>query len=320
MRRRLNLAGLLQYLLMIALAGLLVVLVFSGTSPQLFALALLLGALLAALPAVYIGFVLLPRQARRVERIRQDGLPAIAEALEDGERLAADFLRQAGAYKSLPLHVEVPVRVVTNTPAPAYAAQLLAPIAQAAQLKPGAWLEVSADPQEQSLVVPAVEPNLALHPWSLRPVEETDLPRLADLIRTAYAEQRPLLDPPAGAFGDTAESLHLRLESGGGLLAQVNGDTVGCIFYRPEAGYIFLSRLAVLPEHRRRGIGRALLTRAEQVAFDSGIRQVRLGVRAEITRNQEYYQRLGYVVIASGSHDGYTKITYFILEKSLVNP
>ncbi len=79
MRRRMNLAGLLQYLLMLLLAGSLVLLVMVGASPEVFALALLVGALLAALPAIYIGAILLPRQRRATQRVRQDGLPACAE-------------------------------------------------------------------------------------------------------------------------------------------------------------------------------------------------------------------------------------------------
>ncbi len=119
-------------------------------------------------------------------------------------------------------------------------------------------------------------------------------------------------------------SLRIRLEKAYGLLAEAGGERVACIFCSlesglacAETGYGYLSRLAVLPEYRRLGIGRSLLAQAEQIPRQAGLSQVRLGVRAEITRNLEYYQRLGYQIRESGSHDGYTKITYYIMQKAL---
>jgi len=316
-----NLAGLLQYLLMLLLAGSLVLLVRAGASPEVFALALLFGALLAALPAIYIGAILLPRQRRAMQRVRRDGLPACAQVLADGETVAADFTRHAGAFKPLPLQIELPVQVLPARDGSSFPAQMLAPISSVAQLKPGMWLSVRIDPQDPSQVVLADIHSGPIPTWTIRPVGEPDLPHLADLIRTAYAEQRSILDLPAGAFDETAESLRIRLENAYGLLAEVGGEPVACIFcsleFGMEPGYGYLSRLAVLPEYRRLGIGRSLLAQAEQIARQAGLNQVRLGVRAEITRNLEYYQRLGYQIKESGSHEGYTKITYYILQKTL---
>jgi len=321
MRRRMNLAGLLQYLLMLLLAGALVLLVMAGASPGIFALALLIGALLAALPAIYIGAILLPRQRRTLQRVRQDGLPACAEVLADGEQIASDFTRHAGAFKPLPFLIELPVQVLPAGDGSSFPAQLLAPISSAAQLKPGMWLGLRVDPQDPSQVVPAVSPDQPLITWTIRPVQEPDLPLVAALIRTAYAEQRSILDLPAEAFDETTESLRIRLEKAYGLLAEVGGEPVACIFCSLESGmepgYGYLSRLAVLPEYRRLGIGRSLLAQAEQIARQAGLSQVRLGVRAEITRNLDYYQRQGYQIRESGNHHGYTKITYYIMQKTL---
>jgi ribosomal protein S18 acetylase RimI-like enzyme len=333
MRRWLHLAGLLQYLLMLLLAGLLVLLVMAGASPRIFALALMLGAFLAALPVIYVGAILLPRQSRELQRVRRDGLPACAEVLADGEQLTTDTARGAGVFKGLPLPVEIPVRVLPAASDLSYPAQLSASAQQFALFKPGDWLAVRSDPHNPAQVVPAGDPQEPLTIWTVRPVLGADSSQLAGVIRDAFEEQRGLLDPPAGAFSETAASLQARLENSSGLLAEIRGSPVACIFYRPESGpesapvpgsepgaghgHVFLSRLAVLPEFRRLGIGRCLLAQAEQLATQNGYNLVRLGVRAESSANREYYQRLGYRVIEEHSHEGYTKITVYILEKEI---
>lgn len=317
MRRRLNLAGLIQYILMVSLAAVLVLLVLAGASPAAFALALLGGALLAALPAIYIVLILLPRQARTAQQVRKDGLPACARVEADGEQLAADFLRHAGAFKTFPLHIELLVEVLPDDAGLPYPAQMLAPVATIAQLKPEMWLGVRVDRRDPAQVVAASSPPDPLLTWTIRPTQETDLPQLADLIRAAFAEQRHRLDPPASAQEETADSLRTRLQNAAGLVAEADGIPTGCVFYRPEDNYLFLFRLAVLPEMRSRGIARSLLAEAEKIACGRGYTQTRLAMRAEISENLPFYQRLGYQVLESGSHNGYAKITYHILGKSL---
>jgi ribosomal protein S18 acetylase RimI-like enzyme len=237
--------------------------------------------------------------------------------LADGAQLADKFSRYAGAFKSLPLVSEIPVRVLPAADNPPYPAQLSAALPHLAQLKPGAWLSARCDPGDPARVVPAQDPDEPLSTWTVHPVQEADLHQLAEVIRSAFEEQRGLLDPPAGAFQETAASLLARLENSRGWLAELEGIRVACIFYRPEAEHAHLSRLAVLPEYRRMGIGRCLLAHAEELAARDGFTRVRLGVRAEISANREYYQRLGYRVIEEHSHEGYTKITVYILEKEI---
>lgn len=53
--------------------------------------------------------------------------------------------------------------------------------------------------------------------------------------------------------------------------------------------------LAVRPEHRRHGVGRALMEAAESWLQGQGIPKLQLMVRADNTAVTEFYQRLGYV-------------------------
>lgn len=60
----------------------------------------------------------------------------------------------------------------------------------------------------------------------------------------------------------------------------------------------WLDELFVVPDHRARGIGRALLRRALEVAWQNGCRAVELEVGAEHARAEHLYQREGFVALA----------------------
>ena len=58
--------------------------------------------------------------------------------------------------------------------------------------------------------------------------------------------------------------------------------------------YAYVSDLVVLPAHRRRGLGRALLERAEAYARREGARTLRVGVLARNDGAGRLYHRLGF--------------------------
>lgn len=83
------------------------------------------------------------------------------------------------------------------------------------------------------------------------------------LLHAAFAEYRGRLDPPSGAYAETEAGIRHKLAAAGGILAEVDGVTAGCVFVEQQPGRLCLSRLAVLPGYRRRGIGRALIEQVE---------------------------------------------------------
>jgi ribosomal protein S18 acetylase RimI-like enzyme len=59
-------------------------------------------------------------------------------------------------------------------------------------------------------------------------------------------------------------------------------------------GFLFLDELAVLPEHRRRGVAQALLRQVEALARGLGLAGVRLLARPENEAARRLYARQGY--------------------------
>ena len=78
------------------------------------------------------------------------------------------------------------------------------------------------------------------------------------------------------------------------------GELAGTVVAAVVAGFDgfrgWLNHLAVAPEHRRRGFGRALVSEAEARLRTLGCPKVNLQVRASNAGVAEFYRRLGYEV------------------------
>lgn len=71
---------------------------------------------------------------------------------------------------------------------------------------------------------------------------------------------------------------------------------VGCVaLERANSEVCYLERLAVLPDQRRRGFGKALVNRALSEAELLGVHCMSIGIIAEHTELKDWYKRLGFV-------------------------
>ena len=152
---------------------------------------------------------------------------------------------------------------------------------------------------------------------SVREARSEDADLLLDLLRRAFREYEGRLDPPSGAHAETIASVGGKLREGGALVCEFGGNVIGCVFYTPKADHLYVGRLAVAPEHRRRGIGDVLMRASERRARELGFTRVRLGVRVALEKLRAYYEARGYVPIALHSHPGYAEPTSVEMEKTL---
>ena len=81
---------------------------------------------------------------------------------------------------------------------------------------------------------------------------------------------------------------------------------------------MYLSRLAVLPAFRRRGLGTALIELVEKRTRARNLTRVYLGVRIALDRQRAYYERLGYRPIGEAAHPGFAQPTYLLMGKGLI--
>lgn len=152
----------------------------------------------------------------------------------------------------------------------------------------------------------------------LREASAADIPTIVAITQAAFREYEGRLDPPSSVRDETPERVRAKLAEGSGALACLGEQAVGSVYYTARAGHLYMGRLAVLPSHRRLGVGLALAAYVEQRAHALGLPAVQIGVRVALPHLRGFYERLGYRVIAEHSHPGYTVTTFVTMEKRVV--
>ena len=145
------------------------------------------------------------------------------------------------------------------------------------------------------------------------------LPRVCDILHSAFAAHDGRIDPPSGAHRETPETLATKLERETLLVARdTDGGIVGCIFCTIESPDVaYIGRLAVEPGHQGRGIARALLLASIAWAREQGAARVGLGVRVELTENIAFFERHGFLITGAEAHPGYVRPTNYHMELGL---
>ena len=129
-----------------------------------------------------------------------------------------------------------------------------------------------------------------------------DADEFVSVMRPAFESLRGRLDPPSGSHTETLDSIRASLAAGGGFLARIGDEVVGCARWRPEPDHLYAGRVGVLPEFRGRGIAAALMHAIEDVARQRGLPQVRVEVREPLADNLRFYERLGYRRLSVSQH------------------
>lgn len=140
----------------------------------------------------------------------------------------------------------------------------------------------------------------------VRPATANDIPDLAELVRcidpsTGTFSGRPLQDPStehlcerfADILDQDARTLLIAADeasAAAGMLA-ARADEIGAIDLTPV---LHITHLMVRPGHRRRGIGRALLAAAVQLADEAGLENVLTTAAAGSREGNRYLARIGF--------------------------
>jgi len=145
----------------------------------------------------------------------------------------------------------------------------------------------------------AAPPPIVLEDLTWRPYEQRDEDMLAELIGMTYRES---LDCPAIARARTpADAIDSHKTSGRfrpdwWWLAFRRGEPAGCVLVNEAntcraADVVYMG---VVPSHRRKGLGRAMLRRAQRTAFQEGFRDVTLAVDAQNEAARRLYETEGF--------------------------
>ena len=136
----------------------------------------------------------------------------------------------------------------------------------------------------------------------IRICTKKDTQVLAETIRTSFQDvaERFGLTPenaPSHPSNCTVDWIRKDMEYGVTYFAIENRNhVVGCVaLERANTEVCYMERLAVLPDRRRRGFGKALVNHVLSEAKRLGVNYVSIGIIAEQTELKNWYKGLGFV-------------------------
>jgi len=152
----------------------------------------------------------------------------------------------------------------------------------------------------------------------LRKATIGDAAAIAAVIAASFEQYRGKLIPESGAFRETADGIAAELSRGAGaIVAERNGEMLGCVLVEEKEGDLYFGRLSVLPSARGLGLARQLIDAVEAEARRRGLAGIRLGVRVVLTDNQRLFQALGYRETSREAHPGFDHPTSINMRKPL---
>ena len=164
-------------------------------------------------------------------------------------------------------------------------------------------------------------PGVTVEPWPKLTVIDSavfcDWARVLELIRGAFAYMDGRIDPPSSMHRLTVDVIEKKVKNELCFLAHDGFEITGCVFCDPRDKALYVGKLAVDPAHQGKGIGRALMARAEAEARSRGLAVLELETRIELSENHAAFARLGFQKTGESAHAGYDQSTSITMRKPL---
>jgi ribosomal protein S18 acetylase RimI-like enzyme len=157
---------------------------------------------------------------------------------------------------------------------------------------------------------------------TIRPMQTDEGPVLVDTLRRAFATVAErfgltMENCPKNVAFYTEQRLAEDLERGMQYyILEDGGQMCGCVaLERAKPKTAYLGRLAVLPEHRCKGWGQALVQHLFAEAERIGIKRVEIGIIEEDTKLKDWYGRLGFEPTGTKTFDHLPFIVGFLAKE-----
>jgi len=137
------------------------------------------------------------------------------------------------------------------------------------------------------------------------------LPELYALVQAAFGALA--IDPPSSVLKETLADFDARLRDEIVIVAEAERRLIGAVFCAPQDDALYIGRLTVAPDWRRRGVAGALIGAAKAQARALGANRITLKARIMLPGNVALFRRHGFAVTAEHSHAGYSAPTSYAM-------
>ena len=145
-----------------------------------------------------------------------------------------------------------------------------------------------------------------------------DPARAGELLAVTHEAFRDLpIDPPSSVLKETAADFAARLQAETCFVIERGGTLIGSVFCMPQGDALYIGRLAVARDWRRRGIASALIGTAIDEARRIGVSRITLKARIALASNIALFRRHGFVITGEETHAGFSAPTSYAMELRL---
>lgn len=137
------------------------------------------------------------------------------------------------------------------------------------------------------------------------------------LLMTSFAYMDGQIDPPSSLTKMNAEDLRELARKDDFVVARCGDRIVGFGFGSARGKALYLSKLAVHPDARNRGLLRRVVSRFADLAIASGMTSITLQTRVELKNNHIIFKALGFLRSGETRHPGYGRVTSLTFAKAL---
>jgi ribosomal protein S18 acetylase RimI-like enzyme len=141
----------------------------------------------------------------------------------------------------------------------------------------------------------------------VRKARADDLDTVRAIVDQAYSPYIPRIGRRPAPMNDDYDA---RIRDGLLDVVDDHGEILGLIVLIDEGDALLVENIAVRPESRGRGVGRALLAHADTTATQLGLRELRLYTHSAMTENIAFYSRLGWHETHRRTEHGFQRVFF----------
>jgi N-acetylglutamate synthase-like GNAT family acetyltransferase len=153
----------------------------------------------------------------------------------------------------------------------------------------------------------------------IRDANEADIDTLVTLLRISFRDvaerfELTIENCPKNLAFCTKERIKSDLDRGlRYYILEKDGQPCGCVAIEKAGPDVcYLERLAVLPQHRRKGFGKTLVNHIFDQAGKNGAQKIEIGIISEDTKLKKWYMKSGFVQKATKKFDHLPFIVAFM--------